>query len=201
MAPQPATGQSFRQWAQSQPLSDSLSRAEAGVRAKPQDASARWLLFELLCVLGHWERALKQLQAWAALAKDADATAHVLRGLIRAENQRIEVFAGRRVPATVLPAHAEPRSLPVAETDTASANHLHDVEHEATARPTTLFLTPPQMPHGPHWTAGMADALLHAASPGAAASEASDLAREAALAMAPASSGRSNLQPAFGWIT
>ena len=81
-------------------MTELLSLAEAGVRAKPQDAGARWLLFELLCVLGRWDRALKQLQSWAGLSKNFDSTAHVMRGLIRAEHQRTEVFAGKREPAT-----------------------------------------------------------------------------------------------------
>lgn len=163
--PPPVSGsaQSFRNWSHANPLSDTLLRAEAGVRAKPQDAGARWLLFELLCVLGHWDRALKQLQAWAALSKEFDSTAHVMRGLIRAEHQRNEVFAGTRVPATV------------------TADDVTDV---------------------PAWMTGLADALRLAAVKGGEALEASDLAREAALAQAPETPGRSNLQPgSFAWIT
>ncbi|MDH6594214.1 type VI secretion system protein ImpE [Variovorax sp. TBS-050B] len=107
-APAAATGQSFRDWSRAKALSDSLARAEAGVRASPQDANARWLLFELLCVLGQWERALKQLQTWAGFSRGFDSTAHVLRGLIRAECQRADVFAGRQAPATVTAGGAEP---------------------------------------------------------------------------------------------
>ncbi|MDB5829486.1 MAG: hypothetical protein JWQ73_3706, partial [Variovorax sp.] len=93
--------QSFREWTHAKPLSETLLRAEAAVRAKPQAPAARWLLFELLCVLGHWDRALKQLQTWAGLSKEFDSTAHVFRGLIRAERQRADVFAGRMSSATV----------------------------------------------------------------------------------------------------
>lgn len=103
----PAT-QSFRAWSRARPLVEALSQAEAAVRSQPQDAQGRWLLFELLCVLSHWERALKQLQTWAALSKDFDSTAHVMRGLIRAERQRSEVFAGRAAPATVAAAADTP---------------------------------------------------------------------------------------------
>lgn len=101
-----ATGQSFRDWSHARPLSDALARAEADVRARPQHASPRRLLFELLCVLGQWERALTQLQAWAAREADADSTAHVMRGLIRAEHQRTEVFAGRLEAPTLCAADA-----------------------------------------------------------------------------------------------
>lgn len=92
---------SFREWSHAKPLSETLLRAEAAVRAKPQAPDARWLLFELLCVLGHWDRELKQLQTWAALSKAFDSTAHVFRGLIRAERQRADVFAGRTASATL----------------------------------------------------------------------------------------------------
>jgi type VI secretion system protein ImpE len=101
--------QSFRNWSHAQPLSEALARAEAEVRAKPQASQERWLLFELLCLLGLWERALKQLQTWAALARDNESTAHVMRGLIRAEFQRLEVLAGRAEPATVV---ASERQVP-----------------------------------------------------------------------------------------
>lgn len=100
--------ESFRSWSHARPLLESLGHAEADVRAKPQAPPSRWLLFELLCVLGHWERALKQLQAWASLSKDFDSTAHVMRGLIRAERQREAVFAGTVQPATVAAAADTP---------------------------------------------------------------------------------------------
>jgi type VI secretion system protein ImpE len=57
-------------------------------------------------VLGHWERALKQLQVGAKLVdiKDAQwqAKAQLLRGLIRAEAQRTQVFAGQLLPVPVV---------------------------------------------------------------------------------------------------
>lgn len=96
-----AAATSFRDWLNAKPLADALARAEAAVRARPREAEARWLLFELLSVLGQWERALQQLQTWAELARDSESTAHVMRGLIRSEHQRMEVLAGRAQPATV----------------------------------------------------------------------------------------------------
>jgi type VI secretion system protein ImpE len=105
--PPPGSAQSFRDWSHAKSLTETLARAEAGVRAKPQDPQARWLLFELLCVLGQWDRALKQLQTWAELSKEFDSTAHVMRGLIRAEHQRMEVFAGSTAPATIAAADSQ----------------------------------------------------------------------------------------------
>lgn len=104
----PIASESFRSWSHARPLLESLGHAEADVRSKPQAPQSRWLLFELLCVLGHWERALKQFQAWASLSKDFDSTAHVMRGLIRAERQREAVFAGTAQPATVAAAADTP---------------------------------------------------------------------------------------------
>lgn len=87
-------------------LQDALTRLESEVRSVPGSASHRWALAELLCVLGHWERALKQLQVGARMpdSKDAQwqAKAHMLRGLIRAEAQRSEVFAGQLLPVPVV---------------------------------------------------------------------------------------------------
>jgi type VI secretion system protein ImpE len=87
-------------------LQDALTRLEAEVRQTPASASHRWALAELLCVLGHWERALKQLQVGAKLVdiKDAQwqAKAQLLRGLILAEAQRTQVFAGQLLPVPVV---------------------------------------------------------------------------------------------------
>lgn len=86
-------------------LQHSLSRLEAEVRQAPDQSHQRWALTELLCVLGHWERALAQLQVGDKLyTKDAIwlRRAHMLRGLIRAEAQRSEVFAGQLLPMPVI---------------------------------------------------------------------------------------------------
>ncbi|WP_107312530.1 type VI secretion system accessory protein TagJ [Burkholderia metallica] len=71
------------------------------VRQRPSDPSERWLLFQLLCVDGDWERALKQLQTWATLEPEGAARAQLHRGLIESEMFRTEVFAGTRTPGFV----------------------------------------------------------------------------------------------------
>ncbi len=90
-------------------LQDALTRLEREVRSAPNSASHRWALAELLCLLGHWERALKQLQVGSKLAdakesKDAhwQSKAQMLRGLVRAEAQRTQVFAGQLLPVPVV---------------------------------------------------------------------------------------------------
>lgn len=93
--------QSFHQWHQGLDLPAVLARAQDDVREHPTLVHARWLLFELLCLMGTWERALKQLQTCATLNPALEGTAQAMRGLIRAERQREEVFTGRLVPTPV----------------------------------------------------------------------------------------------------
>lgn len=76
--------------------------AEADVRRDPGAFAARWQLFQWLCVVGDWPRALRQLQAATQLAPDFAQTAHVYRGLIRAEVFRQDVFKGTREPGALL---------------------------------------------------------------------------------------------------
>ena len=90
-------------------LQDALTRLEREVRSAPRSASHRWALAELLCLLGHWERALKQLQVGSKLADAKDsqdaqwqAKAQLLRALVRAEAQRTQVFAGQLLPVPVV---------------------------------------------------------------------------------------------------
>jgi type VI secretion system protein ImpE len=80
------------------PLATRLSDAEIRVRTYPTQVSHRWELFQLLCVLGQWERAIQQLQVCAKQQPDQIATAHACRDLIRAERLRTKVFAGEQPP-------------------------------------------------------------------------------------------------------
>ncbi|WP_231337679.1 type VI secretion system accessory protein TagJ [Paraburkholderia sprentiae] len=73
------------------------------VRKHPSNVRARWLLFELLCIDGEWQRALQQLQTWATLESEGVSRAQMYRGLIRGEIFRAEVFAGQRTPGEIDP--------------------------------------------------------------------------------------------------
>jgi type VI secretion system protein ImpE len=68
------------------------------VRARPQDARLRVFLFQLLCVLGQWERALNQLKVAAELDAATLAMAQTYREAIACEALRQQVFAGQKVP-------------------------------------------------------------------------------------------------------
>ena len=68
------------------------------VRAAPQDAKLRVFLFQLLCVLGQWDRALNQLNVAGELDASTLSMVQTYRETIQCERLRAEVFAGKRVP-------------------------------------------------------------------------------------------------------
>ena len=68
------------------------------VRAHPQDAKLRVFMFQLLCVLGQWERALNQLKVSAELDAATLPMVQTYREAIACETLRLQVFAGHKVP-------------------------------------------------------------------------------------------------------
>lgn len=83
------------------PLSEQIEQVSARLRAQPTIASHRWALFQLLCLMGEWPRAIQQLQTWAMLEPTHTATAQVYRDLIRAECRRKQVIEGLAQPGFV----------------------------------------------------------------------------------------------------
>jgi len=79
-------------------LGSALQKLQEQIRARPSDAELRVFLFQLLCVMGQWERAQTQLQLAADLDAGALAMAQMYREAIRCEMLRSEVFAGRKSP-------------------------------------------------------------------------------------------------------
>ena len=82
-------------------LDAALEALQDEVRRAPSDPKLRVFLFQLLAVLGQWERALKQLQVAASFDAEALAMAQAYRELIRCEVLRAEVFQGRRTPSVI----------------------------------------------------------------------------------------------------
>jgi type VI secretion system protein ImpE len=68
------------------------------VRAKPQDAKLRVFLFQLLCVLGQWDRALNQLNVSLELDPTTLPMVQTYREAIACEALRMQVFKGQKVP-------------------------------------------------------------------------------------------------------
>lgn len=75
-----------------------LQQLQEQIRANPGDAKLRIFLFQLLAVLGQWERALTQLEVASNLDVSALAMTQMYREAIRCEVLRTQVFAGRKSP-------------------------------------------------------------------------------------------------------
>jgi len=75
-----------------------LARLQEDVRARPADAKLRVFLFQLLCVLGQWERALNQLKVASEMEPLALPMAQMYGDAVRCEAVRQEVFEGRKSP-------------------------------------------------------------------------------------------------------
>src|SRR5688572_27478999 len=75
-----------------------LARLQEDVRARPSDAKLRVFLFQLLCVLGQWERALNQLKVASELEPLALPMAQMYGDAVRCEAIRAEVFDGKKSP-------------------------------------------------------------------------------------------------------
>jgi type VI secretion system protein ImpE len=79
-------------------LLDELAELQKQIRSDASNPKLRVHLFQLLCLLGDWQRALAQLQVCAQLDAKAIPMAQTYREAIGCEMFRNEVFAGRRVP-------------------------------------------------------------------------------------------------------
>jgi len=75
-----------------------LAHLQEQVRAKPADPKLRIFLFQLLCVLGQWERALNQLDVASGLDPGALAMAKTYGDALRCEAVRDDVFEGKKSP-------------------------------------------------------------------------------------------------------
>jgi type VI secretion system protein ImpE len=82
-------------------LDDQLKALKDQIRQAPAAAQLRVHYFQLLCVLGEWNKALEQLQLCAQLDPGCAPMARAYREAIRCEALRAEVFAGRRKPFLV----------------------------------------------------------------------------------------------------
>jgi len=75
-----------------------LARLQEDVRAQPADAKLRVFLFQLLCVVGQWDRALNQLKVASELDALALPMAQMYGEAVRCEVIRDEVFDGKKSP-------------------------------------------------------------------------------------------------------
>lgn len=79
-------------------LDEQLKALKDQIRQAPASAPLRIYYFQLLCVLGEWQKALEQLQLCAQLDPSCEPMARAYREAIRCEVLRAEVFAGKKKP-------------------------------------------------------------------------------------------------------
>ena len=79
-------------------LDGALQALQAQVRRNPSDQKLRVFLFQMLCILGDWKRAITQLKLCAELDPLATPMAQAYREAIICEVQRAKVFAGDEAP-------------------------------------------------------------------------------------------------------
>ena len=79
-------------------LEETLAGLQARVRKDPSNAKHRVFLFQLLALLGQWDRALTQLKVAGELDAGTLAMVQTYREALNCEVLRGEIFAGRRSP-------------------------------------------------------------------------------------------------------
>jgi len=75
-----------------------LQLLQQQVRQRASDAKLRIFLFQLLCVLGQWQRAFTQLQVCGELDASTLAMVNTYREALQCEAVREAVFAGKTTP-------------------------------------------------------------------------------------------------------
>lgn len=86
------------QYLQKGKLQDCLESIQNEIRTNSSNVKSRIFLFQLLSVLGSWDRAIKQLDVIAKLDDGALAMVHAYRAAIQCELVREEVFTGKFDP-------------------------------------------------------------------------------------------------------
>ena len=79
-------------------LSVALKDLQDQIRKSPEKSELRVFLFQLLCVMGQWDRARAQLDVAAGLDDGTLAMVQMYREALQCEVLRAEVFAGKKSP-------------------------------------------------------------------------------------------------------
>lgn len=79
-------------------VEEALACLQDEIRKNAADEKLRIFLFQILSVLGRWDRALTQLNFIESLGSDAKLMAKIFQPVIHCESLRAEIFAGKRTP-------------------------------------------------------------------------------------------------------
>jgi type VI secretion system protein ImpE len=111
-------------------LDGALEALQAEIRANAGSASLRIFLFQLLCVRGDWDRAIRQLKVSAEMDPAATAMAQTYREGIVCEVYREKVFAGEKDPLIF----GEPQEWIALILEAVKANAKGNAKYAAEAR-------------------------------------------------------------------
>ena len=117
---------------------DALKRLQERVREKPQDAKLRTFLFQLLCVLGQWDRAQAQLELCGQLDHGTLAMVNTYREALKCEVVREAVFAGKTTPMLF----GQPQTWVASLVEALQADARGDVDLAAKLRSDALDAAP-----------------------------------------------------------
>lgn len=121
------------------PLAEQLVELKNAIRAHPTKAALRTYYFQLLSVLGDWQKAVSQLQVCAQLDPSAAPMARAYREAILCEVLRSEVFAGRKNPHIL----GEPTPWLSYLSDALKQSAAGRLDHAAQLRLQAFELAPP----------------------------------------------------------
>lgn len=79
-------------------LEEALGQLQGAVRSDPSNVKYRVFLFQLLAVMGQWDRALTQLSLVGEMDAGTLAMVQTYREALHCEGLRADVFAGKRSP-------------------------------------------------------------------------------------------------------
>ena len=79
-------------------LDEALVQLQGSVRSDPSNVRYRIFLFQLLAVMGQWDRAITQLNLIGEMDASTLAMVQTYRAALLCEGFRTDVFAGKRLP-------------------------------------------------------------------------------------------------------
>lgn len=88
----------FSDYLSDKTLVEVVKQLEQEIRKQPTVIEKRLFLFQLMVVMGEWQRALQQLQVCVGLDKEMASVAHIYGDLVRSEFYRNKVFSGEISP-------------------------------------------------------------------------------------------------------
>lgn len=79
-------------------LEEALATVESSIRKAPAEAKHRILLFQILSLMGKWERAMTQLKVLGDMSTQALPMVQTYQTALLCEQLRANVFAGKKTP-------------------------------------------------------------------------------------------------------